>query len=307
MKRHFLASLADFLREDRRSSLFGPVISAIASGGLRVRGQLPFSMGMTKGVNPSGERQAEVDVFANDQFTAALLSTGLVAEVASEEMERPVVGKGTLHVAMDPLDGSSNISTNNPLGSIFGLYSSSLPCSGESLVAAAFLTYGPMLTLTFSTGGPVQSFVAVDRKEGPEFVLLERDITIPDKAEVYGMGGQRRDWVPAVERFVSSLETRGVKLRYGGTFVGDYNQVLRYGGIFGYPPLKAKPKGKLRVLYEAAPMAFITSHANGRASDGASDVLSLRPATLAETTALFLGSKGLVDELERSFKGAETA
>lgn len=96
---------------------------------------------------------------------------------------------------------------------------------------------------------------------------------------------------------------RGLKLRYGGTFVGDYNQVLRYGGIFGYPALKTKPKGKFRVLYEAAPMAYITNHAHGRASDGSRDILSITPSSLAEPTPLYLGSESLVREVESLIAG----
>lgn len=276
------------------------ILSTIARTSIGIRDALPFSSGMAAGINPSGERQAKVDVYANDSFTANLIATGEVAEVASEEMEEAAPGPGTVHVAMDPLDGSSNISTNNPLGSIFGFYSSTLPCSGKHMVGAAFVTYGPMLTLTFSAGESVDTFVAVEREGRHDFILLEKEVRIPDEPEVFGFGGQRREWIPPVERFVTSLEGRGMKLRYGGTFVGDYNQVLRYGGIFGYPALKTKPKGKLRVLYEAAPMAFITRQAHGRSTDGIKDVLLVEPATLAEPTPLYVGTSSTVKEVEES-------
>src|SRR5208282_3698431 len=117
--------------------------------------------------------------YANDLFASSLLSTGAVAEVASEEMAESKNGPGHVHVAMDPLDGSSNISTNNPLGSIFGFYSSKLPCSGENLLGAAYVTYGPMLTLTFSFGTGAHRFVAVDGERGQEFVLMADGIMIP--------------------------------------------------------------------------------------------------------------------------------
>jgi len=273
-------------------------ISAVAASALIIRKALPFSTGMTRGMNPSGERQAELDVYANELFATSLLATGRVAEVASEEMEHAMVGIGTLHVAMDPLDGSSNVSTNNPLGSIFGIYSKELPSSGEHLVGAAFVTYGPMLTLTFAVGKGVQTFVAVEREAGPEFILLQSDVHIPDKPEVFGFGGLRRDWTEPVERFVASLEARGMKLRYGGTFAGDYNQVLRYGGIFAYPALKNRPRGKLRVLYEAAPMAYITRQAHGASSDGSRDILAIAPSDLAETTPLYMGTQSLINEVE---------
>jgi fructose-1,6-bisphosphatase I len=299
-----LTNLDTFLNGGAPDELSRLLLS-IASTSLQIRRALPFTQKLTKEVNPFGERQTEIDVYANEIFASSLLATGLVAEVASEEMAESRRGPGGFHVAMDPLDGSSNIATNNPLGSIFGFYSSKLPCSGEHLVGAAFVTYGPMLTLTYTTGAAVNTFVAVEGQEGGnQFILLEQDAKIPEKPEVFGLGGQRRDWIEPVERFVSSLEERGLKLRYGGTFVGDYNQVLRSGGVFGYPALKNKPRGKLRVLYEAAPMAFITKRAGGYASDGSRDILSLAPTALAETTPLYLGSPGLVREVESLIMGA---
>ncbi|MDG6926730.1 MAG: fructose-1,6-bisphosphatase [Nitrososphaerota archaeon] len=297
-----MSILTDHLRAHAPGEL-SPIISAIATSSVMVRDALPTSRGMARGVNPSGERQAEADVYSNDVFCSSLLISGQVAEVASEEMNSAKQGNGSVHVAMDPLDGSSNISTNNPLGSIFGFYSAKLPCSGEYLIGAAYVTYGPMLTVTFSTGGAPQTFVCVNSKDSPEFHLLEADLQIPDKQEVFGLGGQRKEWIEPVERFVSSLEARGLKLRYGGTFVGDYNQVLHYGGIFGYPALKNKPKGKLRMLYEAAPMAYLTVRAKGRASDGSRDILSISPMSLAELTPLYLGTESLVKELEAMIAG----
>jgi fructose-1,6-bisphosphatase I len=269
-----------------------------------VRRALPFTTKLRQELNPSGERQAEIDVYANEIFASSLLATGVAQEVASEEMAEAKKGRGHIHVAMDPLDGSSNISTNNPLGSIFGFYSSALPCNGEQLVGAAYVTYGPMLTLTFSTGKGVHTFVAVDGQEGNPFILMEENVKLPEKPEVFGLGGLRKDWIEPVATFVSSLEARGLKLRYGGTFVGDFNQVLRWGGLFGYPALKNRPRGKLRVLYEAAPMAFIARNAGGYASDGTRDVLAVTPSALAETTPLYLGSRGLVEELESLIRGS---
>jgi fructose-1,6-bisphosphatase I len=298
-----LTNLDIFLR-DRAPADLSRLILTAASTSMQVRRALPFTTKLTRGVNPSGERQAEIDVYANELFASSLLATGLVSEVASEEMAEPRRGRGKVHVAMDPLDGSSNIATNNPLGSIFGFYSSALPCSGDNLVASAFVTYGPMLTLTFTTGEGVHTFVNVEGQEGNPFILMEESASIPEKAEVFGLGGDRRDWIEPVETFVASLEARGLKLRYGGTFVGDFNQVLRRGGIFGYPALKNKPRGKLRVLYEAAPMAFITKHAGGYASDGSRDVLSIVPSALAETAPLYLGTAGLVKEVESLIRGA---
>ena len=202
-------------------------------------------------------------------------------------------------MAMDPLDGSSNVATNNPVGSIFGFYSERLPCSGRHLVGAAYVTYGGMLTVTLSFGKGVHRFVAVRRGNSFDFELLDSDLKIPGKPGVYGIGGNRAEWIPDVLKFVQSLEERGLRLRYCGTFVGDYNQVLARGGIFSYPALVKSPKGKLRVLYESAPMAFINEQAGGYASDGAGNILDIEPAGLADTSPLYIGTSSLVRELEK--------
>ncbi len=291
--------LEESLRELSSKPILG-VLSSIANTSIKVWESIPFRSGLLRGVNPSGERQTALDVFANDAFADELLKTGHVAEVASEETDTPRNGRGTLHVAMDPLDGSSNIETNNPLGSIFGVYDAKLPCSGEHLQTAAFITYGPTLTLTLALDGGVRRYVALRRGTGFDFELQSSNIRLPDSAQVYGFGGVRKDWISPVQSFVSDLERRGMKARYCGTFVGDFNQILIYGGIFAYPATKTKPKGKLRLLYEIAPMAFVANNAGGYASSGAQDVLKIVPNGLSETSPVYLGNKPLVRELERA-------
>jgi len=289
--------LKDYLGRDAPEGT-SRLTAAIARSSIKVWESIPFNSGLLLKVNPSGERQKAIDVLSNDIFVESLIESGAASEVASEEMSEPAKGKGSLSVAMDPLDGSSNVDTNNPLGSIFGLYSAPLPCSGRSLQAAVFVTYGPMLTLTLSLGRGVQRFAAVRRGSGYSFELLDSGIRLPEKPEVYGIGGLKRDWVPAVQKFVESLEVRGMKVRYCGTFVGDYNQVLNRGGIFAYPALREKPMGKLRVLFETAPMAFITEQAGGYATDGRRSLLDVLPKSLSETSPAYMGNVPLVRELE---------
>ncbi|MDG6982675.1 MAG: fructose-1,6-bisphosphatase [Nitrososphaerota archaeon] len=291
--------LDEFLRLNAPDDL-GALTSAVAKSSVDVWDSIPFKTGLLTETNPSGETQKAIDVFSNDLFVEALTSTGHAAEVASEEMEEPVESRGGVSVAMDPLDGSSNVETNNPLGSIFGFYSHRLPASGRSLVGALYVTYGTMLTLTFSFGKGVHRFVALREGDGMSFQLLGVNLKLPDKPEVYGFGGSRKEWVHAVARFWESLDGRGLRNRYCGTFVGDYNQVLAKGGIFSYPALVKKPRGKLRVLYECAPMAFINEQAGGYASDGSTNVLDLAPSGLAETSPLYIGSASLVREIEGS-------
>ena len=295
--------LEEFLALNAPEELAG-ITSAIAASSITVWENIPFKSGLLAEVNPSGERQKAIDVFSNDLFVESLTTTGLVAEVASEEMEEAVLGKGKVSVAMDPLDGSSNVDTNNPLGSIFGFYSKRLPASGRALLGAAYVTYGSMLTVTLSFGKGVHRFVAV--REGPSmsFQLLGLNLRVPDEPEVYGFGGLRSEWTQPVAEFVDSLQGRGMRIRYCGTFVGDYNQVLARGGIFAYPELVKKPRGKLRVHFETAPMAYINEQAGGYATNGRGNILDIEPKTLAETSPFYIGSAPLVRELEAKVSSA---
>jgi len=294
----FLAEgLADLERD------LAVIYTAIAKTAQSVSKQLPFLLGMTQSLNPFGEKQAKLDVFSNDAFGEALMETGRVGWLASEELEIPLKGsspeKDSLSIAMDPLDGSSNITTNNPLGSIFGIWRGKLPQRGRDLIAAAFVTYGPTLTLTFTTSRNVDQFVEI--KEGPDsgkFALAYQNMKLPPKPEVYGIGGTRAEWIAPVERFVRKIEARGMHLRYGGTFIGDYNQILQRGGIFSYPSHKGKPGGKLRISYETAPMSFITELAGGSSSDGKISILDLSPSSLTQTSPFYVGNSDLVRELE---------
>jgi fructose-1,6-bisphosphatase I len=289
--------LDEFLRLNAPDELTALTL-AIAKSSLTVWENIPFKSGLLNEKNPSGEAQKAIDVFSNDEFVESLLSTGQAAEVASEEMQEPADGKGKISVAMDPLDGSSNVESNNPLGSIFGFYSRKLPASGRSLLGSLYVTYGNTITLTFSFGKGVHRFVAVRSGSDMGFELLGVNLKLPEMPEVYGVGAPRKEWIPQVRDFVDSLEDRGMRVRYCGTFVGDYNQVLTRGGIFAYPELVSKPKGKLRVLYETAPMAFLNEQAGGYGSHGRGNLLDIEPAELSETSPAYIGSASVVRELE---------
>jgi fructose-1,6-bisphosphatase I len=293
-----LKTLHEFLEKEVEAPL-SKIFDALALAAIQVWHEIPTASEFAAGVNPSGDLQTKIDLFANEKFVDAILNTGQAAAVASEELDKPRIGSGRLWIAVDPLDGSSNILTNNPLGSIFAIYDQELPCSGKNLVAAGYVTYGPMLTLTLSASKGVDRFTAMWNGERHVFRQTQSDIRLPNKFEVYGIGGLRKDWTEPVERFVRDLEQRGMKLRYGGTFVGDYNQVLQYGGIFGYPALKNKPGGKLRLLYEVHPMAFVMKHAGGASSTGIHDLLDVKPVELAGTSPAFLGNRELIENLER--------
>ena len=281
----------------------GKVIVAISKGARTISTHLSFRVGLTEKLNPFGERQAELDIYSNDLFSNALLSTGVVGQVASEEMEEPKTSgidpDNSISVAIDPIDGSSNITTNNSLGSIFGIWRGRLPQRGRDQIASAFVTYGPTLSITFTTGKSVDQYIeARGGEHSGRFIASYKSMKLPEKGEVYGFGGLRSDWIPGVERYVSSLENRKFKLRYGGTFIGDYNQILQKGGIFSYPALKGKPDGKFRLNYEASPVSLITQAAGGYSSNGRRSILDIEPDSLTQTTPLYTGNRKLVEELE---------
>jgi len=291
--------LDEFLRLNAPEEL-ATLTLAIAKASISVWDNIPFKSGLLADVNPSGETQKAIDVFSNDVFVESLASTGCAAEVASEEMAEPTAAKGTVSVAMDPLDGSSNVGTNNPLGSIFGFYSKKLPTSGRNLLGSLYVTYGSMVTITLSFGKGVHRFVAVREGSAMNFELLGVNLKLPEKPEVYGIGGSKKEWITPVGKFVDSLEERGLRVRYCGTFVGDYNQVLGRGGMFAYPQLANRPKGKLRILYETAPISFLNEQAGGYGSDGRQNILDLVPSELAETSPAYIGNAPLVRELEKA-------
>ncbi len=297
---------ASFLEEglaDLESDI-SKVYDAIARSAQVVSRQLPFLVGMTNTQNPFGERQAELDVFANQVFSKALLDTGRVGWVASEELDIPLDGytqsNNSISVAMDPLDGSSNITTNNSLGSIFGIWRGRIPKSGREMVAAAFVTYGPELSLTLTISNRVDQYVEVrEGEDSGKFALAYRAIKLPKNPEVFGFAGPRSEWISPVERFVRSLEDRRMHLRYCGTFIGDYNQIMRRGGIFSYPAHNARPAGKLRICYETAPVSYINELAGGSSSDGRSSILDISPLDFTTTSPFYVGNSDLVKELEK--------
>ena len=291
--------LKEFVRRGTTHEL-SEITLAIAATSVKVWESIPFRARLLAQVNPSGDTQKAIDVYSNDLFLNSLIESHCALEVASEEMSAPVKGRGGVSVAMDPLDGSSNVGTNNALGSIFGFYSERLPCSGRFLSGALFVTYGSMLTLTMSFGRGVHRFVALRRGSRYDFELLNADIKIPQNPEVYGFGGPESEWIPPVREFVEALKRRGMRIRYCGTFVGDFNQVLARGGIFAYPALIKKPKGKLRVLFETAPMSYIAEQAGGYGTDGNGSLLEIEPKKLSETSPAYLGTSELTRALERA-------
>jgi fructose-1,6-bisphosphatase I len=197
------------------------------------------------------------------------------------------------YVAVDPLDGSSNLKSNNTMGTLFGVYDEPLPADGSALVASGFVLYGPITTMAVARGGTVTESV-ID--EGDRRVV-DPDLTLPEEPTVYGFGGRVPRWSEEFSAYVSEVESE-LKLRYGGAMIGDVSQVLTYGGIFGYPGLRDRPEGKLRLCFEGHPIAHIVETAGGASSNGERSLLSLTPDRLHERTPLFVGNEAYIDRLE---------
>jgi fructose-1,6-bisphosphatase I len=248
--------------------------------------------------NIHGDEQLALDRNADEILKNQLQFSGFVREYASEELSAIVkIGTGDeqYFVTADPLDGSSLVDTNLSIGTIIGIHRDSIFGDGRSsMVAALYITYGPLITMVYSAGKGAHEFVL--NREG-EYVLSEENISFKERGSIYSPGGLRKDWTPAHLNFLEYLEEQGYKLRYSGGFVPDINQILiKKGGIFTYPALKKEPQGKLRLLFELQPMAFIVEQAGGMATNGREDILSLRVDDLENRSPIYIGSRFEVEK-----------
>jgi fructose-1,6-bisphosphatase I len=242
--------------------------------------------------NVYGDEQLALDRISDDIMRNKLQFSGFVREYASEELEDIVkigTGKEKYIVTADPLDGSSLVDTNLAIGTIIGIHKDSILDFGrKTMVAALYITYGPLITMIYSAGKGAHEFV-LDR-EG-EYVLSQENIRLKEKGSIFSPGGLRRDWTPEHLKFIEQLEKDGYKLRYSGGFVPDINQILiKKGGVFTYPALKKSPQGKLRLLFELQPMAFIMEQAGGLAIDGNQDILSIKVENVNQLSPVYIGS-----------------
>jgi len=302
-------TLKEFLAQKKVDKDLTDLIMLLTSQAIPIRQEFPHRFGDAGTKNKYGEDQKALDVWVNDLLTKVMLDSGLVKMVVSEELPEPVEsksGKGKFNVAMDPLDGSSNVKSNNLFGTIIGVYKSSdKPGKGRKQVAAFYKLYGPNTTLVLTTGNGVYEFVK-GRKNTNEFLLLHEDVKFPEP-KIYGVGGNPDKWVPEFDLFVRLLRSKGLKLRYGGSFVGDFNQILHHGGFFGYPASMDKPKGKLRLVFEGNPMAFIAEQAGGSSSAGTKNLLDIDPINMDSRVPIYIGNKELIQSLEEIFKAARDA
>jgi len=252
--------------------------------------------------NTSGEEQAALDVWSDEHLTEVIEKSGLVRQLASEEKPDVLTfpdSKGNYAVVMDPLDGSSLIQVNLCVGTIVGIYDNGDALSmGKELRAAMYMLYGPMTVLTITVGKGVYTF-AMD-KSG-EYRMMDGPLKMPE-GKIYGSGGLNKDWTEKHREFIESIEAEGGKLRYSGSFVADFHQILKYGGIYCYPATVDNETGKLRLVFEANPIGFIAEQAGGAISNGHTSLLDVKPEKSNHKTPIYVGSGGLIKRLEKIYR-----
>jgi fructose-1,6-bisphosphatase I len=272
-------------------------------------------LGSAEEENVHGEEVQKLDLYANQVVIRALDHTGLVACMASEESEGliPIPDKfdaGEYVVIFDPLDGSSNIDVNVSIGTIFSIHRKRSKGDrgvledclqpGRDQVAAGYVVYGSSTMLVYTSGAGVHGFT-LDPSIG-EFLLSHPLMRIPEPPKkVYSINeAYYARWSRAQQRLVTHLKTEAdFGSRYIGSFVADIHRTLLQGGLFMYPADSKSPHGKLRLLYEAAPIAMIVEQAGGRASDGHRPIMSIEPESLHQRTPLFMGSGEFVELAEK--------
>jgi fructose-1,6-bisphosphatase I len=288
------------------------------------RAGLADILGLTGIYNVQGEEVAKLDQYANQAIVRLNQFTGRLAIMASEEVTDTIpipdeFPTGRYVLLFDPLDGSSNIDYAVSIGTIFAILRRKSPDGergvredclqrGRDIVAAGYLLYGPSTMMVYSAGNGVHGFT-LDQTVG-EFLLTHPDIRIPARPKFYSVNqGYTAHWAREIQEYTEYLQSQNLSLRYIGSLVADFHRNLLGGGIFYYPADSRdpkKPRGKLRLLYEAAPLAFLAEHAGGAASDGSTRILDIEPRELHQRTPLFIGSTNLVQAAEEFLRGARS-
>lgn len=309
LARHVLQQLQSFSPDAQDlSALMNRIALAgkLIARSLSRAGLMEDVLGFTGETNVQGESVKKMDLYANQVFISVFKQSGLVCRLASEEMEKPYyipencpIGRYTL--LYDPIDGSSNVDINLNVGSIFSIRqqegqdpdgtAQDLLQNGHKQLAAGYILYGPSTMLVYSIGTGVHAFV-LDPSLG-EFVLVQENIQVPVHGPVYSVNeGNFWQWDESIRDYIRYVHRHeGYTGRYSGALVGDIHRILFQGGVFLYPGTLKKPEGKLRILYETAPLAFLLEQAGGRASTGTQDILDVVPDKLHARAPLIIGSR----------------
>lgn len=337
--------LDEFLHEEAArspdASDWIPVLTGLARAGTRIarvvaRTGLTGTLPRTGDRNVHGEAATRIDQFAHNAVVEEVAADEVLCCIISEEAEdlMPIPSSrpdGGCVLAVDPLDGSSNLGVNVPVGTIFsllprsrsddatdcgsedatgsGLALADILHPGRDQIAAGYILYGAATVLVYTSGRGVHGFIR-DPESG-EFLLNRRDIRIPSPpARHYSTNeAYRRRWDPRQHELVRHFKkpppqgAKGFSARYIGSLAADIHRTLLVGGLFMYPAFRGKPEGKLRLMYEAAPVALIMEQAGGRATNGTRDILDIRPQGIHQRTPLFAGARELVDVAASHLEG----
>ena len=307
-----MTDLAGYL-ETRTETGLATAITGLAAAAARISAEIRTPRQVLDAnagdVNADGDTQKALDVLADEIILEAARDAGAAAYM-SEERDAAIAlaADGDLIIASDPLDGSSNIGVNVSIGTIFSV----LPTAGAGLVAgraqlaSGFFVYGPQTTLLVTVGAGVASF---RMDESGEFQLIDDDVRIPEQTGEFAINaGNQRYWLPPVQRYVADCVAgadgprgRNFSQRYVGSLVAEAWRIFCRGGVFLYPADSRDgfADGRLRLVYEAAPMALLAEQAGGRATDGTRDILDITPTAVHQRVPLAFGSSEEVDEVAR--------
>lgn len=299
-----MKTLAEYLDGMECEEKLKKLVMLITAQAIPIREAFINNQSYLDTTNLSGETQAGMDVWADQHITTVLEASGLVSALASEEQDDVSVFRdvaGGYAVVMDPMDGSSLISVNLAVGTIVGIYEGGdVLKKGREMKIAFYMLYGPLTVLTLATTKGVAIF-NLD-KDGV-FRLSEDNVQMPE-GKLYGSGGLKPEWVDYHRNLISYLEAQGCKLRYTGSFVADFHQILKYGGVYCYPELEGKPQGKLRLLFEGNPIGFIAVQSGGAISTGRKNLLDVKPEKIHQRTPIYVGSRWIIEKVEEFSKSA---
>jgi len=318
IERFILEHQPEYARGELTNLLYDIALAAKIIAHKTNRAGLVDILGESGAVNVQGETQQKLDIYAHDIMRQLCDHTGRLCLMISEEQEDPIFipdrySKGSYVLVFDPLDGSSNIDVNVSIGTIFGVYrcvdegqrgrvEDALQRPGD-LAAAGYVLYGASTMLVYSTGDGVHGFTL--NPEYGEFLLSHPNLRLPDPPAYYSVNSAYYyRWSSGVRHYMDWLQGAGddspqLSARYIGSLVADFHRNLLRGGVFCYPAESERDEGKLRLLYEAGPLAYLAAQAGGYASNGRMSILDIVPTHPHQRTALFIGNRPLVERLER--------
>jgi len=317
IERFILENQPDYARGEFTNLLYDIALAAKLIAIKTNRAGLVNILGEVGEDNIQGEKQQKLDVYADDIIFRMCDHTGRLCAMASEEREGLIeipdrFRKGSYVLVYDPLDGSSNIDVNVSIGTIFGIFRAvdwdlrgrleDVLQPGRNMVGAGYVLYGASTMLVYSTGMGVHGFTL--NPELGEFLLSHPNMSLPEPPAYYSVNtSYYRRWSPGVQKYLRWLQGQEgddpqLSSRYIGSLVADFHRNLLRGGVFCYPSEMNKPNGKLRLLYEAAPLAYLVEQAGGYATDGHGSVLDIVPTSIHQLTPLFIGNRSLVERVE---------